>query len=209
MSLTREEHIEALVADHRPVAAAGRTGLHLGLWLAASVGFVVAVTWATGPLRPGLPSVQLLVELGLGLGVVVLGALGALRLGQPQPRSVGRRITPALLATVGWLALLALAMWAPALEPTMAGKREGCEHWVFALGLPPLLLGLAGLRRFAPFGRVLPGALLGAAAGAIPAVVMQVACMYDPIHALELHTLPVLGLVGVGAALGPLTLRRI
>ena len=40
---------------------------------------------------------------------------------------------------------------------------------------------------------------VGLVAGPVPALYMQIACMYDPVHALTLHMLPGI-LVGVGCA---------
>jgi len=47
------------------------------------------------------------------------------------------------------------------------------------------------------------GALLGAAAGAIPGLVMQFACMYEPTHILAYHLAPVGLLTLLGAAIAP------
>jgi hypothetical protein len=150
-----------------------------------------------------------LLEVLAGAAVVCAGALAALRLGVPHPTAAVRRVTPFALAAGLWLALLLLALIHPAAEPSMLGKREHCNYQTFLLGLPPTLLGLWLLRPFAAFQRWIAGAVLGAAAGAIPAITMQLACMYVPAHALVAHVAPVLGLVLVGAALGPLVLRRI
>ena len=59
----------------------------------------------------------------------------------------------------------------------MLGKRENCHLETLLLSLPLLAVGLAVLRRLAPLDRALSGAVLGAGAGAIPALLMQIACM--------------------------------
>jgi hypothetical protein len=91
----------------------------------------------------------------------------------------------------------------------MLGKREGCWMQVLAFGMPPLLAGLWALRALAPLRRALAGALLGAAAGALPGLLMQAACMYVPEHILTAHIAPIAGLAAIGALLGRLVLRRI
>jgi hypothetical protein len=91
----------------------------------------------------------------------------------------------------------------------MQGKREGCWMEVLLCGVPPLLLGLALLRRLAPLSRAWTGALLGAAAGALPGLLMQLACMYVPAHILSHHLAPIAVVAGTGALLGAVMLRRI
>ena len=86
---------------------------------------------------------------------------------------------------------------------------ESGELQVLLFGSPPLLLGLALLRRLAPMQRVATGALLGAAAGAIPGLLMQMACMYLPEHILSHHIAPIFLLTALGAGLGPVVLRRL
>ena len=208
-----DPRIDALVADLTPVRRAGDVRTRFVVWLVASHASVFALTWATGPFRPGAVEALLVprfgLETALGLGSIALAGLAALSLGIPGLASRRTRIGIALTSLGLWLGVFALALLEPALEPTMAGKREGCEHQTLLFGLPPLLLGLALLRSLAPLDRARTGALLGAAAGAIPAALMQLACMYDPTHALTHHVAPVLGVVALGALLGPIALRRI
>jgi hypothetical protein len=49
----------------------------------------------------------------------------------------------------------------------------------------------------------------GAAAGAIPGLLMQLACLYIPSHVLIFHLAPALALALVGSLAGRLLLRRI
>ena len=51
------------------------------------------------------------------------------------------------------------------------------------------------------------GALLGLAAGSLPALMMQIACMYSPEHILAFHIGPALAVAGAGAALGAWLMR--
>lgn len=90
----------------------------------------------------------------------------------------------------------------------MLGKRALCYLEVLLLSLPPLVIGLALCRSLYPLRGWATGALLGAAAGMIPGIVMQMACMYIVPHGLTHHVLPIAGSVAVGAALGALVLRR-
>ena len=43
---------------------------------------------------------------------------------------------------------------------------------------------------------------MGAAAGAVPALAMQLGCMYEPWHGLSLHLAPALVTAALGALVG-------
>jgi hypothetical protein len=66
---------------------------------------------------------------------------------------------------------------------------------------PPILAALFIARRLYPLHYRRTAMLLALAAGMIPALFMQIACMYDPSHILLLHVLPGLSMVLVAAAL--------
>ena len=53
------------------------------------------------------------------------------------------------------------------------------------------------------------GLCLGVAAGSVPALVMQWACMYEPAHALMHHLGPAALVALAGAVLGPRLLPRL
>ena len=74
---------------------------------------------------------------------------------------------------------------------------------------PILVVGLLLLRRLAPLGRWNTGVVAGAAAGSIPALLMQLACIYIPSHILFFHIAPAVVLTLLGSLLGRLLLRRI
>ena len=104
------------------------------------------------------------------------------------------------LWTLGGLYIIAftssLTHWAP--EATIAGKRDGCWAEVVVHGAACLLLFVVMIfRGWVRFSWRL-GVLYGLVAGLVPAVLMQLACLYAPTHALLFHYLPVLILVPVG-----------
>jgi hypothetical protein len=210
----REELISGLTRELRPAPRLRRPGLlallvFAGGWLA-----VLAVGLAVAPMRPGFAD-QLLahprfaVETGFGLAAGALALAVAFALGVPGRRSPGPRWASGLAALGLWAAFYVYGLSAPALEPSMLGKRPHCALEVLLYGVPVLVVGLLLLRRLAPLQRRRSALLLGAAAGAIPALFMQLACMYDPLHALALHVGPMLGVALAGFLLGPLLLRRI
>jgi hypothetical protein len=209
----RAELIRQLAGELRP-APALRTPRHLALvWGAAAWLFVLGATIAVQPLRPGVLD-QLVASprfagetlLGLLAGGIAIGV--AFAVGVPG-RSARRSIVLALGGLAVWAGVYVYGLLSPALEPSMLGKRQLCFLEVLLWGLPPLAAGLLLLRRLAPLERWSAGLVMGFAAGAMPALLMQLACMYVPSHILSHHLGPVLGLALLGALAGPLLLRRI
>jgi hypothetical protein len=214
MARTRGELIDELVADLTPSRGPRRIETLVGLWLLLSWTAVLLATLWSGPLREGW-SAQLashprfLAEMLLGWIAGATAITAAFQLAIPGTGRPARRLTPVLGLLALWVGAYALDLVAPALPPSTAGARPGCTLQVLVFGTPPMLLGLVLLRRLAPLSRAWTGALVGAAAGAIPALLMQVACMYVPLHILLNHLLPVAALAALGAGLGALLLRRI
>lgn len=89
----------------------------------------------------------------------------------------------------------------------MAGKRAHCAIEAFLYSMPPTLCALwLQQRRYAlrPVRALVKSAV---AAGLLGALVMQVACMYEPAHILKFHVLPVVLLVAGVAAVFQLAKR--
>ncbi len=214
MRRPRQEWIRELVEDLQPVERALSPSALAGLWLLGSWIFVAGLTVATGPLRAGVgaqlagePRFLLECLLGFAAGGLAIYATG--RLSIPGPIATARLATPALLLLALWVGAYLIGLVSPALEPSMLGKRAYCYAQTLVYAAPPLLAALWLLRRAAPLDRIGSGALAGIAAGALPALMMQLACMYDPAHILGHHLAPVAAMALLGAILGPLLLRRI
>jgi len=211
---SRDQLIEELVSELEPARRFPRPAVLVLLWLAGTWAFVCTLTLLVAPFRPGAfgqlassPHFALETLTGFAAGAASIAA--GVFLGFPAGARVRRWAGVAFGLLGTWLAAHVLALWVPALEPSMAGKRAACVFEVLLYGLPPLLAGLFLLRRYATFQRALAGLLVGAAAGAVPALLMQLACMYLPEHILVFHLGPNAVLAAVGAALGPLILRRV
>ncbi len=184
------------------------------LWLIGAWVFVGAVTLATGAMRPGVlsqlaASPRFLVEIALGLLAGVAAIRAAAELGVPDVLPPWRRAAPALLLMAGWLSVYVYGLWNPALEPSMLGKREGCYLEVLGFAAPPLVAALWLIRRAAPLARVWTGAIAGAAAAAIPGLMMQLVCMYEPAHILSYHLAPIAFAALLGGLAGPAAFRRL
>lgn len=210
----RADLVRELAADLTPVRRPPSPAALSIAWLAAAWLFVGAVTLASGGLRPGVlsqleASPRFLAEILLGLLTGAEAIRSAVRLGVPAPGSPLRRTAPALLLMTAWLGAYVYGLWDPALEPSPLGGREACYLQVLALSAPPLALALWLLRRAAPLARAWTGAIAGAAAGAVPGLIMQVACLYDPAHILCFHLAPIAATALIGGLLGPAVFRRV
>ncbi|MEM7412871.1 MAG: NrsF family protein [Myxococcota bacterium] len=206
--------IEQVSEDLEPVRWPGAVLPRLLAFALVGGGFVAALVSSTGSLRVGalqalLEEPRFLLECGVGLAVSVAAGFFALRAGIPGDRTARTGLVLVIGGIALWAGLVVSSGVWPIFEPSMAGKRPGCEWQTLLFALPGLALGLFLVRGLAPFDRAIAGGLIGAGAMALPALAMQLACMYDPHHALTHHGLPGLGVVALGVALGPIVLRRI
>jgi hypothetical protein len=209
----RERLIDELASGLEPVGRLPRAAWLAGAWLAFGWLSATAFTLGVAPLRPGVleeiaGSAHFDLELlaGLATGVAASVAAGALAF----TREASWRIVGAPIAALAaWAGLVGLRLLDPALESPALGARGYCIVEILAYALPPLLLGLALARRLAPLDRPWCGALVALAAGAIPALLMHLACMSEPSHVLRLHLAPLVALAALGAVAGPLALRRL
>ncbi len=212
MTGPRRELISGLVADLRPTPGPGRVAGLATLWLVGTFTLALLFTALTDPFRPGSAG-QLVahprfgLETLLGVVAIVMLAANAFRAAIPGPGMVRRLLLPALSVTVLWLINYVLGLWAPALEPSLAGERRHCVLETLVYGLPPIFAGIYAIRRYWPVRGWISGLLLGLAAGLTPALIMQLACMYVPAHILSHHILPGLALGALGALLGHFLIR--
>jgi len=202
-----DELIAELVADLTPVTPVRSPWTTFGLVLVGGAAWVAVATFATGPMRPGAwaavgSSLLVAAEALAGVVAVVLALVGATQLATPGAR-LGLRALALPLAGLGaWVGVLGAEWIAPPQVFSLVGKRPHCSVETVAFGIPVLLGGLWLLRRHSPASPWAVGLALGLGAAAIPAALMQWACMYDPVHALRNHLAPGLwlALLGVWAA---------
>ena len=212
MNPAREQLISALSADLRPIGKPAGRGAIVALWLLGAALISSGILLFDGPFRPGfvrqlLSSPRFLVESLLGMATIASLGVAGLRLAIPDIRPLRRRVGWPLLLLAIWLALYAYGFHAPSLPPSMDGKRSQCLLESALVGVPALIWGLYLARRWWPVHGAWTGLLLGCAAGAMPALLMQLACMYTPAHIFLYHLLPGLALGAVGALAGALLLR--
>ena len=209
----REELIRNLVADLRPMRWPGRVIHWLVIWLPLAVLFSVVALAATGPYRddallslirfPGFAAETLVAVMA-----IVLLARATLISSMPVPAWPLRLLVwpAAILGT--WLGFYVVGHWFPAQPVLNSGYRNHCLAQTQLIALVNLVLLLWIARKHYPMWPRLTGALAGVAAAAIPAALMQFACMYDPEHILSFHFAPVVVTAAIGALLGPALLIR-
>jgi hypothetical protein len=203
-----EKLIEKLSRDLEPVATAPNVN-RLGVtWLVLSAIFVASITHLVDPVRPGAYA-QLTAEprflLETLLGVAAIAWVGVLAFRSAVPGELTRKFAISGLALMAlWLAQYVFGLVSPALEPSELGKRSFCYLETMIYAVPLILAGVYLARRLYPLHYKRTAMLLALAAGMIPALNMQIACMYVPSHILQFHILPGLLMVLAGAVLAAL-----
>jgi hypothetical protein len=203
-----DELIANLSRDLAPVSPAPNVNTLAISWLLLSAVFVVAVTPLFGAVRPGAFSQlatepRFLLESLLGVAAILWTSMLAFR--AAIPATLSRQFAAGGLVLMAlWLAQYVIGLVSPALEPSMLGKRDHCFFETLIYSIPPILAGLFIIRRLYPLRFVRTAMSLSLAAGMLPALYMQLACMYQPSHILVFHILPGLLMVLAGAAIAAL-----
>jgi hypothetical protein len=208
----RKQFITNLVKDAQLVKFTN-TRTSTMTWLISAFVFAALLTYISAPYRSSiayelLSSFQFFFESIIGLASIVLLIYTAFDFAIPSQRPVAKRLVLPLTVLVIWIGFYVFGLMYPALEPSMADKREYCYSETFIYALPILLVSLLWVRKQWPLHPKITGLLLGLAAGSVPALIMQFACMYEPEHILIYHILPGLLVGVVGVVLATLMLRR-
>lgn len=199
----QENLISKLSSDLEPVAAPRNINRLAVAWYLFGALFVVTVTLLAGPIRPGAIAQlgdhpRFLIETMLGAAAILWVSLLAFRASVPGALTRGFMLTG--LALVGvWLAQYVIGFISPALEPSLLGKRGHCSSETLLYALPVTLAGLFIVQRHYPLRPGQAGLFVGLAAGMIPALFMQIACMYEPAHIIQFHIAPGLLAAIIGA----------
>jgi hypothetical protein len=203
-----ENLIENLSRDLAPVAPAWNVN-RLGLaWLVSSAVFVATITHLVDPVRPGAfgqlaAEPRFLLETLLGMAAIAWTGLLAFR--SAVPGELTRKFAVAGFVLMAlWLTQYLVGLVSPALEPSELGKRHFCYLETMIYAVPLILAAVFLARRLYPLHYIRTAMSLALAAGMIPALYMQIACMYVPAHILQFHILPGLAMVLAGAAVAAL-----
>lgn len=202
----RIDLINALSKDLQPITPRNSVVLPALLWFVVSWIYVVTLSLYLGPLRPGaleslIQSPQFAIESLVGL---ISGALFCLI--AFQEAIPGRRhpwlVWLAFLSALLWISCYIAGLSFPAIEPSWDGKRAHCVLEAYLYSGPPLIIGYRLIYQRYPLNSLQAGIFLAISAGMLPALFMQIACMYDPLHILTHHIAPISIIIVSGALLG-------
>jgi hypothetical protein len=194
MSRDTEHLIASLSTGLKPVKSQLPVDLIALLWLVSSAAFVMAITHFFGPLRPNAltqlaTEPRFLLETLLGVAAISYMAIVAFRSAVPGAAGKGSMLLAVSLIAL-WLANYGIGLAYPALEPSMLGKRDHCVFETFIFAVPPACLAFLLTRRLYPLKPVSSALLFSLVAGMLPALYMQLACMYAPLHIIQMHIIP-------------------
>jgi len=204
----KERHrtlISDLSRDLAPVSNPKKINSLAMAWFLFSACYIVLVTDLIDPIRPGaltqlITNPRFLLETLLGLAAIFWISLAAFRSSVPAALSK-QFATAGTVLLVLWLAQYLIGLFSPALNPSTLGERPHCWLETMLYAVPVILAGLYFVRRFYPLRPVRTAMSIGLAAGMLPALYMQIACMYNPAHILIFHILPGSLMVGVSAGI--------
>ena len=198
--------ISGLSSGVAPVSPPRNIDLIALAWFLLSTLFVVLVTLLIDPIRPGAlmqlaSKPRFLLETMLGVTAILWVSLAAFRSAIPGALT-GRFATAGLFLIALWLIQYVIGLVSPALEPSTLGDRHHCWLEAIIYSLPVTVAGLSVVHRKYPLRPVRAGLFVGLVAGMLPALFMQLACMYEPLHIIMFHILPglLMAAVSVGIA---------
>lgn len=205
-TLSRSDLISSLSAGVSPVKPGINIILEVMLWFISSWVYVISLSLYLGPLRPGAiaslaTSPQFAFETLIGFLAGALFCLIAFRESIPGLHNKWL-VYLSYFTAILWISSYVVGLSFPAIEPSMFGKRAHCVLEAYLYSTPPLIVGYLLIYRRFPLDSVRAGIFLGIYAGMLPALFMQISCMYDPRHILTHHIGPILVVVIAGAVLG-------
>jgi hypothetical protein len=212
--MARPDFIDALVSDLDPVRPAVPRLRATLSWLLVSWVLVGGAILASGPLREGVAtefmrSPRFVLELALGFAAGSAAIWAGLEFGVPGAFSARRLWTPPLLLFGAWILAVGSGLIDLRMPVTLDGMRAHCFLQTFLISLPPYTMALYFLRGRTAYSQTSAGLLVGAAAAAIPALWMHVACQAEPMHVLIFHLSPILIVGFLGALVAHRVLPRI
>jgi len=202
----RIDLIQMLSADLPPVSQRSNILIPGLLWFVISWIYVVVLSLFLGSLRIGalnalITNPQFAFESLLGF---VAGVLFCIIAFQESIPGLQRKwlVHLSILTALLWIACYTLGLSFPAIEPSRIGKRAHCVLEAYLYSVPPMFIGYLLIYQRFPLNSIRAGLFIGISAGMLPALFMQISCMYDPWHILTHHLGPASVVILLGIMLG-------
>lgn len=202
----RIDLIQMLSADLPPVSQRSNILIPGLLWFVISWIYVVVLSLFLGPLRIGalnalITNPQFAFESLLGF---VAGVLFCIIAFQESIPGLQRKwlVHLSILTALLWIVCYTLGLSFPAIEPSRIGKRAHCVLEAYLYSVPPMFIGYLLIYQRFPLNSIRAGLFIGISAGMLPALFMQISCMYDPWHILTHHLGPASVVILLGIMLG-------
>ena len=202
----RIDLIQMLSADLPPVSQRSNILIPGLLWFVISWIYVVVLSLFLGPLRIGalnalITNPQFAFE---SLPGFVAGVLFCIIAFQESIPGLQRKwlVHLSILTALLWIACYTLGLSFPAIEPSRIGKRAHCVLEAYLYSVPPMFIGYLLIYQRFPLNSIRAGLFIGISAGMLPALFMQISCMYDPWHILTHHLGPASVVILLGIMLG-------
>jgi len=206
MHRNRIDLIQSLSTNLAPANHRSHIFLPGLLWFIFSWIYVVTLSLFLGPLRDGalnslFTNPQFAFESLIGL---ISGALFCAIAFQESIPGLQRHwlIRLSYLIALLWIACYTIGLSFPAIDPSRVGKRAHCVLEAYLYSVPPMTIGYILIYRGFPLNTLRAGIYIGISAGMLPALFMQISCMYDPLHILTHHLGPALVVIFIGLILG-------
>jgi Negative regulator of sigma F len=198
----RNRFIREIAAGHKPVRTLWQPGPRTAVWFAVVLVVTTVAMLLRQEFRPGFAGqlVQhpvLLAEVVSALALTVLAAYAALVNAVPGARVPRPAVAATWVAGAVFAVGLATEFTVLAPESSTLGSRPHCWIEVFIYGAAGTWLMVILARRGWVRFNWLHGAGYGIAA-VVPAALMQLACMYEPVHNMLYHFLPIIPVLGLG-----------
>ncbi len=202
----RTDLIKELSADLQPVLPRNGFLTPVIIWFIVSWAYITTLGLYLGSLRKGaleslLTSPQFAIESSIGLISAALFCIVALQESIPGLRNQWL-VKLSYFSVILWLSCYVVGLSYPAFEPSLIGKRAHCVLEAYIYSIPPLSVGYFVIYRRFPLNSIRAGLFLGISAGLLPALFMQFACLYDPLHTLTHHIGPAVVTIVAGIILG-------
>ena len=210
--VSHNEFIANLAQDLKPVRPIFSPGKRLFLWSLFSFLFVALSMFWVQQFRPGfwdeLSQPSFFLESALAFLPFLTVTFVVLILTVPG-QSI--RLWQVFLAISPFLLFFG-ALWIgreghPSIKPTISGARGDCFAEVLWFSWIPIFFLVYLVRKALAPRRFLIGGLIGLAGASLPMALMQIACMYDPQHAITHHIYPALIVTAIMSAVGPILLH--